>query len=268
MRIDRLKPSFVSYYLGGSMTKSLNLVPVLLLGLAVPGPLQSQQPAESPPPTVIISSFKCDWTRIADIVAEAEAQLPYWEEQRAAGAIMETGVYIHSYADEWNVMRYIVAPTMESAVSANAAANGAFAEANPASTAIIDGCPAHRDNFYLAGATAGSESSATGGNPTLMMTFMQCETSRVGDVMAEFENLVIPAYQALVNEGKIRSAASFVHYWADEWNVGFGVVAEDIPSFLTAAQEANSRIGERPVVAEACPVHKDGFYTVGPRTGG
>jgi hypothetical protein len=101
-----------------------------------------------------------------------------------------------------------------------------------------------------------------------MMTFMQCETSRIGDVMAEFENLVIPAYQALVNEGKIRSAASFVHYWADEWNVGFGVVAEDIPSFLTAAQEANSRIGERPVVAEACPVHKDGFYTVGPRTGG
>jgi hypothetical protein len=217
---------------------------------------------------VIISSFKCDWNRMAEIVAQAEAQLPYWQEQKTAGTIMDTGVYVHSYADEWNFMRYIVAPTMESAVSANAAANGAFAEANPASNAIIEACPSHRDNFYLGGASAGSESAPTGGNPTLMMTYLQCQTSRLGDVLAEFENVVIPAYQALVDEGKVRSAASFAHYWADEWNVGFFVVAEDIPTFLTATREANSRIGERPVVGEACPLHKDGFYTLGPRLGG
>jgi hypothetical protein len=216
---------------------------------------------------LIISSFKCDWNRIADVVAEAEAQLPFWEEQKTAGSIMETGVYVHSWGDEWNFMRYIIAPTMESAVAANAAANAAYAEANPASV-TIEACPSHRDNFYMAGAGAGSENSPSGGNPTLMMTYMQCQTSRLGDVMAEFENVVIPTYQALVDEGRIRSAASFAHYWADEWNVDFGVIAEDIPSFLAATQEANSRMAARPVVAEACPLHKDAFYTVGPRTGG
>jgi hypothetical protein len=45
------------------------------------------------------------------------------------------------------------------------------------------------------------------------------------------------AHQALVDEGKVRSAASFVHHWADEWNVGFGVVADDIPSFLAAMHQ-------------------------------
>lgn len=251
------------------MTKSLKPLPFLLLGLAVPGPIQAQQPAaEPPPPTVIISSFKCDWNRMADVMAQAEAQLPYWQEQKTAGTIMDSGVYVHTWGDEWNFMRYIVAPSMESAVTANTAANEAFAEANPTSNALGEACQSHRDNFYLAGASAGSESAPTGGNPAMMMSFLQCETSRIGDVMAEFENVVIPTYQVLVDEGMIRSAASFGHFWADEWNVGFFVVAEDIPTFLTAWQEANSRMAERPVVAEACPLHKDGFYTLGPRTGG
>jgi hypothetical protein len=75
-------------------------------------------------------------------------------------------------------------------------------------------------------------------------------------------------WAATSKEGKLRGAGSFGHFWADEWNVGFFVVAENIPSFLEAWQEANTRIAGRPVATEACKEHKDAFYTLGPRTGG
>lgn len=251
------------------MLKKAFPMAIVFAGLALPGPVLSQQQAtEEAPPTVVLSLFKCDWTRMQDIMSDAEAQLPFLERQKTAGNIIDAGTYVHAWGDEWNFGRYIIASGMAAAVAANAAANQAFAAANPTRNAVGEACATHRDNFYVAGAGASSASAATGGNPTLVMTFSQCVTSRLGDVMAEYESVVIPVYQALVDEGRVRSAGSFAHAWADEWNVGFFVVAEDVPTFLEAWREANSRMGPRPVAGEACSAHKDNIYTLGPRTGG
>lgn len=251
------------------MRKHLMPAVVTLFGLSLPGPARSQQQNAGPaPPVIVLSTFKCDWPRVGDIISQAEAQLPYWEEQKAAGNIIDAGTYVHSWADEWNVGRFIFAPTMEAAVAANAAANQAFAAAHPESSAMGEACHTHRDNFYLGGPVANAPDAATGGNPTLVLMFHQCETSRIGDVLQEYETTALPVEQALVTAGKLRAAGSFAHYWADEWNVGFFAVAEDIPTFLAAWQEAGAQIPERPIYAEACPVHKDGFYTLGPRTNG
>lgn len=64
----------------------------------------------------------------------------------------------------------------------------------------------------------------------------------------------------------------FYHWWADEWNVGVYTIAPTIQAILdataTAAERFEERYGDGPtVVEEACPEHKDGFYTLGPSAG-
>jgi len=250
--------------------KKFMLILCLLAIFAVPEAVYSQDMEEMAPPTIVLSHFKCDYSRISDIMAEAELQMPYWEALVAAGKIMDTGTYVHSWADEWNYGRYIVAPDMESAVAANSEANEKFAADHPDSNAIGEACPVHRDNFYLGGATADAEGASEGGNPTLVLSFYQCETARIGEVLDEYAEFSVPVYEQLIQADKLRGAGSFSHIWADEWNVGFFWVAEDIQTFIDSWQESNTMFPDNAtnVIGEACPTHKDGFYTLGPRTGG
>jgi hypothetical protein len=250
--------------------KKLLPIPLLLIVLAVPEAVQSQEDAEAAPPTIVLSHFKCDYSRIADIISEAELQLPYWQQQKDAGNIWDTGLYVHAWADEWNVGRFMVAPSMESAVAANAAAGQAFAADHPDSNALGEACPSHRDNFYLGGPSADAEGAAEGGTPTLVLSFYQCETPRIGEVLAEYEEFSVPVYEQLIQAGKLRGAGSFGHSWADEWNVGFFFVAESIQTFVDAWEESLTMFPEDAtnVIGEACPAHKDAFYALGPRTGG
>ncbi len=68
------------------------------------------------------------------------------------------------------------------------------------------------------------------------------------------------------------SAGTFIHAWADEWNLGIYTVAPSIQAVLDFNEEAASRYEERHPEAEdifgpACPTHRDNFYVMGPRTG-
>jgi hypothetical protein len=67
------------------VTNSTKLVPLLLFGMMVPTPAQSQQAAQAAPPTIILSKLKCDMARMGEILSQAELQLPYWQEQKVAG---------------------------------------------------------------------------------------------------------------------------------------------------------------------------------------
>lgn len=107
--------------------------------------------------------------------------------------------------------------------------------------------------------------------PVLRISFFQCHSDRIGDVMEEAESMVIPVWNELVDEGAVNSYGYFTHWWADEWNVGIYTVAPTIEAIVSAEAEAAERIEERHPDApntmnEACPWHRDGFYNVGPST--
>jgi len=248
--------------------KKLSLTLCALLLLAGPAVAGAQETAPAPP-IIVMSSFQCDWTKIGDIVSEFEAQVPIWEQLKADGAMMDAGTYIHAWADEWNVGRYIIAGSMEDAVAANTAANEAFAEQLPEATVFGTACPVHRDNFYLGGSATDDSSSPTGGSPTIVFSMYQCDTNQIGAVLDEYAEFALPVYQQLVDSGQLRGAGSFTHIWADEWNVGNYFVAESIQSFVDAMDASGPMFAEGSSAATdaACPMHRDNFYTLGPRTG-
>ena len=108
--------------------------------------------------------------------------------------------------------------------------------------------------------------------PTLRISMFQCHWDKVGDAMDQFEEITLPVWNELVDEGMIIDAGTFIHAWADEWNVGIYTVATSIQAVLDFTAEAGRRIEERHPDApntfgEACPRHRDGFYVLGPSTG-
>ncbi len=245
----------------------------LLLAFVTPQAANAQE--EAPPATLVLSYFQCDWNRLSDIGPELELNVPIWEELIAEGMLLDAGSYVHQWADEWNVGIYRIAESMEAAVAANAEANSRFAERHPDANAFGEACPVHRDNFYQFGPVADSEGAPTGGNPALVISMYQCDYGRIGDVFDQYSEFSLPVQEALIQEGKLRGAGTFAHTWASEWNVGFYWVAEDVNTFMDAWQESNQRVGEAVEAAgspanalgEACPVHRDGIYILGPRTG-
>lgn len=109
--------------------------------------------------------------------------------------------------------------------------------------------------------------------PVLRLSFFMCNLgSGNGDaVEEELTTRVIPVWNALVDEGRVQQYGYFFHWWADEWNVGIYTLAESIQAIIDAEEEAGNRLeaqyGEGPSpFFEACPHHRDGFYTMGPNT--
>jgi hypothetical protein len=110
--------------------------------------------------------------------------------------------------------------------------------------------------------------------PVLRLSFFMCDLGGGnGDAIEEeIETRQIPVWKALVDEGRIESYGYFFHWWADEWNVGLYTIAPTIQAIIDATEEAGDRLeaqyGENApsAFADACPHHRDGFYTLGPST--
>lgn len=107
----------------------------------------------------------------------------------------------------------------------------------------------------------------------LRISFFKCNLSGdTGDAIEEeFETRDVPVWKELVAEGMVQDWGTFFHWWADEWNVGVYTIAGSIQAIVDASDEAGNRIEERFGEAparfdEACPEHRDGFYTLGPST--
>ncbi|HET9334448.1 MAG TPA: hypothetical protein VFQ21_12810 [Gemmatimonadota bacterium] len=110
--------------------------------------------------------------------------------------------------------------------------------------------------------------------PVLRLSFFMCDLGGgSGDAIEEeIETRDMPIWNALVSEGMVDSYGYFFHWWADEWNVGIYTIAPTIQAILDANEEAGNRMdaqyGENApsAFADACPHHRDGFYTMGPNT--
>lgn len=110
--------------------------------------------------------------------------------------------------------------------------------------------------------------------PVLRLSFFMCDLGGGnGDAIEEeIETRQIPVWKALVDEGRIMSYGYFYHWWADEWNVGLYTIAPTLQAIIDASEEAGNRLeaqyGENApsAFADACPHHRDGFYTMGPNT--
>lgn len=103
------------------------------------------------------------------------------------------------------------------------------------------------------------------------LSFFMCDLGGGnGDrIEEEMENRDIPIWEALVQEGMVQDYGYLFHWWADEWNVGIYTIAESIQAILDAEEEAQNRLeqqyGDEPTAfGQACPHHRDGFYTLGP----
>lgn len=110
--------------------------------------------------------------------------------------------------------------------------------------------------------------------PVLRLSFFMCDLSGGnGDAInEEIETRQMPIWNALVDEGMVTSYGFFFHWWADEWNVGIYTIAPTLQAIIDASDEAGNRLeaqyGENApsAMGEACPHHRDGFYTMGPNT--
>jgi len=121
----------------------------------------------------------------------------------------------------------------------------------------------------LPGALAAQDAEAP---PTLRLSFYQCNINEIGPTMEQIESIEVPIWNELVAEGMVISYGTFVHAWADEWNVGIYTVAASPEAIISATAAFGEAMQERHPDADAglnqvCPAHRDGFYTIGPSTG-
>lgn len=119
--------------------------------------------------------------------------------------------------------------------------------------------------------TAAAQEEEDEAPPVLRLSFFQCHSNRIGDVMEQAGTYDIPIWNELVAEGMVMSYGYFTHWWADEWNVGIYTVATSIQAILDASAAADERLAERypdapDTMGDVCPWHRDGFYNLGPST--
>ncbi|HYO47329.1 MAG TPA: hypothetical protein VEY33_11650 [Gemmatimonadota bacterium] len=121
---------------------------------------------------------------------------------------------------------------------------------------------------------AGAQEMEEPDPPVLRLSFFICDLSGGNDdaIDEEIETRQMPIWNALADEGMIESYGYFFHWWADQWNVAIYTIAPTIQAIIDASAEAGDRLeaqyGEDApsAIADHCPQHRDGFYTMGPNT--
>ena len=115
--------------------------------------------------------------------------------------------------------------------------------------------------------------------PTLVVSQWQCDTQEIGNIVESMEQVLIPVWEDMRQEGLLQGAGIFVHEWGDEWNVGMYRIAPDKETFFRAYEEEGQRVqdqlGELNIAAdtpgplqEHCTAHRDNIYLLGPTVGG
>ena len=128
--------------------------------------------------------------------------------------------------------------------------------------------------FIWPGAVVAQEEMAEETPPMLMISSWKCDFGSMGDIDTDWEAGGMAAAQASIDAGHWASAGVFYHDWADEWNVKFWAVGENV-AHLIEGQNVSNDAYEAAAGAdggldlwEHCSEHKDGFYQLGQGTEG
>lgn len=129
---------------------SRQLLTAALLSALLPVPLVAQQPAPQRN-TVVVSSWKCAWNRL-DRVAKISDSLakPIAQELVNEGRLINFGMLVHDWADEWNVVFYYTARDKPTFFAAWQEFLSRFSQRHPNAPPLTDFCADHRDNIYAA----------------------------------------------------------------------------------------------------------------------
>jgi len=242
---------------------------VLTLALAAafiwPGAVVAQEEdGDETPPMLVISSWKCDFGNMGDIGED-------WD-MRAINAAqsavdsspwMSAGVFYHAWADEWNVNYWAVAEDIPALLEGQEANNAAYEEMYPDGLDQWEVCSEHKDNFYQLGESTDDADEAEDDDPG-MMVISSWKCTDVGAVNAAWEGNYLARAQAVVDAGQWNGAGVFYHSWADEWNVNFYYIADDIPAILEGWRTYTGSFEDSdPDLTDYCTDHKDGFYAFG-----
>ena len=113
---------------------------------------------------VHISSWKCDANAIGAVMDDAHKKLvPIAQEVIDTGSWQYFQLLIHSWGDEWNVLYYTRAPSMEDYFSGWAQYISAINDKHPEALEWFrEVCREHRDNFYRSVVFAGTGATPGG----------------------------------------------------------------------------------------------------------
>ena len=127
------------------------LLSVLFLALAgLFAPTLSLAQESEPFPTIVLSSWKCDWTKLGTIAQSNDSlRTPIAQELVNEGKLINYGMLTHDFADEWNVVTYRTAADKTAFFEAAAELNRRFTERHPDAPSLTDYCTEHKDNIYV-----------------------------------------------------------------------------------------------------------------------
>lgn len=130
---------------------TLALAAALNAGTFLPVAAQ-EEAAPAPPSFILVASFVCPLSAVADIGRNYEAFMkPVEEEMVAEGVLASAGLYFHAFADEWNVHHFRLGYDPGALIEAAGTANQRMLERNPELRGEMGGfgvCTAHKDNIY------------------------------------------------------------------------------------------------------------------------
>ena len=130
----------------------MRLTPLAVLALSLLvflPPLHAQQ---AEPGTLVVRYFKCPMNHQDEAVEMLNTDWRGWaEEEIDEGRLIDYGVLVHSWGDEWNVMDYFVAESQSAFQEAWSSLISRADEADPDGEMVDrmgEICPEHKDNIY------------------------------------------------------------------------------------------------------------------------
>lgn len=243
---------------------------LFLLALLLTIPALAQDDA-SAPPAFIVSAHQCNRAGLEALLErDRERAAPLMQALVNEGKLIQAGEAVHQWGDDHNLLTWLAAADISSALDAYEEMTARYTEAHPDDRLFIETCPKHRDYFYTrrGGTQADLPSVSEDNTPTLAVSYYTCDYTKVGDLVEKSRTRGLPIAQALVDEGAMSSEALYTHAWGDEWNLAITRTAKDLPTLLDALDTYGERYeaeyGENPrtLFDEHCSAHKDNIYTI------
>lgn len=238
---------------------------ILVTLLAIPSVAQDQ--AE---PLFLVSSYQCDRSRLDDVLGSNGDQSGLGIQAMVdEGKIVQAGQAEHLWGDEYNLIMWLGAADVASAVAAWEEMMELWGDSS-AAEAFLDACPVHRDVFYrrLAGTVGPPPPMIEEGNePVLAVSYFQCPYTELGAIIEEHTSRMLPITQKLVDDGELGTEQVYRHEYGDEWNLMFVRSARDIASLQssvgTVDDEYERMYGDEPsALDQHCTAHKDNLYSI------